>query len=132
MALERSGQRRTRCVSLRHFFGIAMAAFALACSHVSPPPPEPGPHLVLPVGEASASIETSARVEGFAVVAGQLDVVVEVVGGDRGRVEGAVVEAVVGGFEVSFVGGVLCGEELGEVHVGEPFSCSGCLGGARW
>jgi len=43
MAFQRSGPRRVRRVSLRHFFGIAAAAFAMACSHVSPPPPEAGP-----------------------------------------------------------------------------------------
>ena len=43
MAFQRSGERRARRVSLRHFLGICVAAFALACSHISPPPPESGP-----------------------------------------------------------------------------------------
>jgi polysaccharide export outer membrane protein len=43
MAIQRSGRRRAGRVSLRHFFGVWVAALALACSHVSPPPPEPGP-----------------------------------------------------------------------------------------
>ena len=43
MAFQRSGQRRAGRVSLRYCLGIGAAAFALACSHVSPPPPEPGP-----------------------------------------------------------------------------------------
>jgi polysaccharide export outer membrane protein len=51
MAIQRSGQRRARRVSLRYFFGICLsiclsvsaAAFAMACSHASPPPPEAGP-----------------------------------------------------------------------------------------
>ena len=43
MTLQRSGQRRAQRVSVRHFLGIFAAALVIACSHVSPPPPEPGP-----------------------------------------------------------------------------------------
>ncbi len=43
MAINRSGQRRASRVSFRRLLGIGAATFAIACSHVSPPPPEPGP-----------------------------------------------------------------------------------------
>jgi polysaccharide biosynthesis/export protein len=43
MAVQTSGARHTRGVSLLRFLGIGAAAILVACSHALPPPPEAGP-----------------------------------------------------------------------------------------